>query len=103
MVAFATTLLDIAVTLGRASPTVTTAMLLPSLSPVKIGSLLRELGQTRTQEIESLYQSLKFVDLLCDAEIVQSLRTLYALATNPFLNARPLIVRSCFLLSLFVR
>jgi hypothetical protein len=103
MVTFATTLLDIAVTLGQASPTVTAAILLPSFSPVKIGSLIREVGQTRTQEIKSLYQSLKFVDLLCDAGAVQSLHTLYALATNPFSNAPPLFVLSCFTFSLFVR
>jgi hypothetical protein len=92
MLTFATTLLDIGVTLGRASPIVTAAMLLPSISQMKIGSLIREVGQTRSHEIESHYQSLTFVNLLCDAGTVQSLHTLYALATNPFSNAPPLIV-----------
>jgi hypothetical protein len=92
MLTFATTLLDIGVTLGRASPIVTAAMLLPPISHVKIGSLIREVGQTRSHEIERHYQSLTFVNLLCDAGTVQSLHTLYALATNPFSNAPPLIV-----------
>jgi hypothetical protein len=85
-------LLDIAATLGRTFSTVTAVMLLPSLSPAKIGLMIRQVGQTRTHEIESFCQSLKFVEFRCNAGTVQSLYILCAPAMNPFLNAPALIV-----------
>jgi hypothetical protein len=91
MVHFVRSVLELGISLGRASPTVTAEMLAPSISAKKVNKMVRLSGEARAEAVLSQYRDRRFVNLVCDAGTVQNLHTVYALVTNPYCRDSPFI------------
>jgi hypothetical protein len=91
MLHFVQSIIDIGISLGRASPVVTSESLFPSISAKKVTKMIRPQGEAWAEEILYQYQGKRFVNLRCDAGTVQTLHTRSALVTNPYCETPPLV------------
>jgi hypothetical protein len=91
MLHFVQSVIDIGISLGRASPIVTSESLFPSISAKKVTRMIRSSGEVRAEEILYQFQGKRFVNLICDAGTVQTFHTLYALVTNPYSETPALV------------
>jgi hypothetical protein len=84
MLHFTHCILDMGLTLGRASPIITPELLMLSISAKEVSEMIQSSGEARAREILSRYQGRRFMNLVCDTGTVQTLHVLYPLVTSPY-------------------
>jgi hypothetical protein len=91
MLHFLHSVLDMGLSLGRASSIITPELLVPSISAKKVSEMIQSSGESRAREILGWYQGRRFINLVCDAGTVQIFHMLYALVTSPYCTLPPFV------------